>query len=160
VHRYGIELEGLLYQDARLAKLRSQGKTGESVQVQVKYHAGDLSRIWVLDAEEERYMEVEAVNRTYTDGLSILINDRLACENEIKSLIILRVKITHLPGGIANAYTIHEAQDGTIQLSKETGGWSGARLAGILSQCHIATPMQTIFNGIITNDSATRGCTN
>jgi Mu transposase, C-terminal len=30
VHRYGIELEGLLYQDARLAKLRSQGKTGGS----------------------------------------------------------------------------------------------------------------------------------
>jgi hypothetical protein len=64
----------LLYQDARLAKLRSQGergKTGGSVQVNVKYHAGDLSRIWVLDAKEERYMEVEAVNRTYTDGLSL-----------------------------------------------------------------------------------------
>jgi hypothetical protein len=39
--------------------------------VNVKYHAGDLSRIWVLDAEEERYIEVEAVNRTYTDGLSL-----------------------------------------------------------------------------------------
>jgi hypothetical protein len=37
----------------------------------VKYHAGDLSRIWVLDAKEERYREVEAVNRTYTDGLSL-----------------------------------------------------------------------------------------
>jgi putative transposase len=71
VHRYGIELEGLLYQDARLAKLRSQEKTGGSVQVNVKYHAGDLSRIWVLDAKEERYIEVEAVNRTYTDGLSL-----------------------------------------------------------------------------------------
>jgi putative transposase len=71
VHRYGIELEGLLYQDARLAKLRSQGKRGGSVQVNVKYHAGDLSRIWVLDEQEERYIEVEAVNRTYTDGLSL-----------------------------------------------------------------------------------------
>ena len=37
----------------------------------MKYHAGDLSRIWVLDTKEERYIEVEAVNRTYTDGLSL-----------------------------------------------------------------------------------------
>lgn len=71
VHRYGIELEGLLYQDARLAKIRSQGKMGGSVHVQVKYHAGDLSRIWVLDEQEERYIEVEAVDRVYTDGLSL-----------------------------------------------------------------------------------------
>lgn len=74
VQRYGIELEGLLYQDERLAKLRSQGKaggTGGSVQVQVKYHAGDLSRIWVLDEQAGRYIEVAAVDRAYTDGLSL-----------------------------------------------------------------------------------------
>jgi hypothetical protein len=79
VHHYGIEFENLIYQSTALAPLRSQlarAKYYRTVsseieaakeddikagRVQIKYHPGDLSRIWVLDPFSSQYIEVEAV---------------------------------------------------------------------------------------------------
>jgi putative transposase len=89
LHHYGIEFEQLLYQDHALAALRSklkQAKTyrtahsaiarhkADDIQagiIQIKYHPGDLSRIWVLDPFSDRYLEVAAVDKDYTENLSL-----------------------------------------------------------------------------------------
>jgi putative transposase len=69
VQPYGIELEALRYNGAELAALRDRLKPGEKVTV--KYHPGNLSRIHVLDPFAERYLEVPALARQYTEGLSL-----------------------------------------------------------------------------------------
>jgi putative transposase len=87
VHPYGIEFENLLYQSHALAPLRSQlarAKTSYSPHstlaqqdllkegvVQIKYHPGDLSRIWVLDPFTHQYLEVPATDQAYTKDLSL-----------------------------------------------------------------------------------------
>ncbi|HEX4207924.1 MAG TPA: hypothetical protein VHZ51_27735 [Ktedonobacteraceae bacterium] len=43
----------------------------------------------------------------------------------------MSVEVAHLPSDIANAHSIQQAQDGAIELSKETGNRSGVRLAAI-----------------------------
>jgi len=69
VQPYGIELETLRYNGVELAALRDRLKPGETVKV--KYHPGDLSRIHVFDPFAERYLEVPALARQYTQGLSL-----------------------------------------------------------------------------------------
>ncbi|GHO60593.1 Mu transposase C-terminal domain-containing protein [Ktedonobacter robiniae] len=89
IHHYGIEFEQLRYQDPKLAALRSKlarAKTYRSTHsaiarhredeikegiVHIKYYPGDLSRIWVLDPFSNRYLEVEAVDKDYTQQLSL-----------------------------------------------------------------------------------------
>jgi hypothetical protein len=44
--------------------------------------------------------------------------------------------------------------------SEHLGHWRNANAAAVFPQGGVAAPMETIFNGTITNDSATRGCTN
>jgi len=69
VHHYGIEFETLRYNSEELASLRARLKPGEPVKV--KYHPGDLSRIAAFDPEAGRYLEVPALARQYTAGLSL-----------------------------------------------------------------------------------------
>lgn len=84
LQHYGIEFESLRYNDPSLALLRTrlkeeQGKraTGEetkwrkSREVKVKYHPNDLSRVHVYDPFEGTYLEVPALAREYTKGLSL-----------------------------------------------------------------------------------------
>ncbi len=89
VHHYGIEFEHLLYQSAALAPLRSklagakhyrttssdiaEAKASDLKDgiVHIKYHPGDLSRIWVLDPFSDQYLEVLAVDQQYTQDLSL-----------------------------------------------------------------------------------------
>lgn len=39
--------------------------------VQIKYHPGDLSRIWVHDPFSDQYLEVRAVDQDYTNNISL-----------------------------------------------------------------------------------------
>lgn len=89
LHHYGIEFEHLLYQDPNLSPLRSKLKRARTYQpahgeiatakhdgiragsVQIKYHPGDLSRIWVHDPFSDQYLEVRAVDQDYTNNLSL-----------------------------------------------------------------------------------------
>jgi Integrase core domain. len=89
LHHYGIEFEHLLYQDPNLSPLRSKLKRARTYRttygeipaakhsnirtgsVQIKYHPGDLSRIWVHDPFSDQYLEVRAVDKDYTDNLSL-----------------------------------------------------------------------------------------
>lgn len=79
-----------------------------------------------------RFHEKEVVWR-YMQGFPILINGTPAGENEIKSLVVLSVKIAHLPRDIAHPNAIQETQDGTVELSEEAGNLPRARLAGVFS---------------------------
>ncbi|MHB1319222.1 MAG: Mu transposase C-terminal domain-containing protein, partial [Anaerolineae bacterium] len=82
VQRYGIEFETLRYNGDALSALRDRQKPGEKVKV--KYHPGDLSRIYVFDQVGARYLEVPALARDYTRGLSLwkhqLIRERALAE--------------------------------------------------------------------------------
>ena len=63
----GIEFECLRYNAPDLGELRVRLK-GEKVKL--KYHPGDLSRIYIFDPFEKCYHEVPALDQEYTQGLS------------------------------------------------------------------------------------------
>lgn len=75
-------------------------------------------------------------------GFPLLINRTPASEQKSKSLLVMGIKGAHLPSDIANAGPIHQAQNGAIELSQETGNWAGAGLAGVFSQRDIPAMMQ------------------
>ncbi len=47
---------------------------------------------------------------------------------------------------------IHQGQDQRIEHSEHLGDGGNTNAAPIFSQRHITTPVESIFNGIITND--------
>jgi len=90
VHHYGIEFENIVYHSTSLRALRKLLKRPDAPKlVQIKYHPGDLSRIWVRNpfshlypamrashpkytaALSHHYLEIPAVNQEYTAGLSL-----------------------------------------------------------------------------------------
>jgi putative transposase len=85
VHHYGIEFEGLRYNSPDIALLRTRLR---GQKVKIKYHPGDLSRLWVYDPFEEMYLELPALDGEYTDGLSLWkhrVIKRFALEHEEKA---------------------------------------------------------------------------
>jgi len=68
LHSYGIELESLRYNASGLGELRERLR-GEKVKL--KYHPGDLSRIYIFDPFEKCYHELPSLTPEYTQGLSI-----------------------------------------------------------------------------------------
>lgn len=68
LHPYGIELECLRYNAPGLGELRERLR-GEKVKL--KYHPGDLSRIYIFDPFEKCYHELPSLAPEYTQGLSI-----------------------------------------------------------------------------------------
>jgi putative transposase len=69
VNSYGIEFEHLRYNSPELASLRHrlQGQ-----RVKIKYHPGDLSRVYVFDPFENYYLEAPACDpEGYTSNLSL-----------------------------------------------------------------------------------------
>ena len=106
IQQYGIEFENLRYQDHQLSTLRSNlanAKTYrqphtvndqlkevlQSNRLPIKYHPGDLSRIWVLDPFSNRYLEVAAVDQQYTENLSLWKHQviRRYAQEELKSKV-------------------------------------------------------------------------
>lgn len=67
---YGVEIDGLRYNHSDLAHLRDQLKPNEQ-QVKVKYHPGDISRIFIYNPFDRQYIEALAVNKAYAEGLSL-----------------------------------------------------------------------------------------
>jgi putative transposase len=69
----GIELDCLLYNDDRLALLRSEAKAREKGNpvVDVKRYGRDLSKIGVHDEKRDRYLTVLALDHEYTRGLTL-----------------------------------------------------------------------------------------
>lgn len=68
IHKYGIEFENIRYNCQDLAYLRLK-KSGEKVKI--KYHPGDLSRIYAFNEFENLYIEVPALDQEYTENLSL-----------------------------------------------------------------------------------------
>lgn len=119
VHHYGIEFENLIYQSTALAPLRSQLARAKHYRtphseieaakeddikagrVQIKYHPGDLSRIWVLDPFVSQYIEVEAVDTHYTRDLSLwkhrvikrYIQQELKRQVDTEALVLAKARI-------------------------------------------------------------------
>ncbi len=73
VHRvafhYGIELEGLKYNDPELGELRR--RVGAAAKVELTFDPGDLSHIHVFDPQKATYVRVPAVDGAYARGLSL-----------------------------------------------------------------------------------------
>lgn len=63
VFHYGIELEGLHYNSKRLQELRK--RTGENLQIQLKYYMDTVSHIQIYDEHEREYIRVDCVNDDY-----------------------------------------------------------------------------------------------
>lgn len=68
IQHYGIPFHCLRYNCSELTPLRTRLKGDK---VKVKYHPADLSRLYVYDPFEQRYIEVPALDQAYTDGLSL-----------------------------------------------------------------------------------------
>lgn len=68
IQPYGIQFQSLRYNSSALAPLRTRLAGAE---VKVKYHPADLSRLYVHDPFEQRYIEVPALDQEYTQGLSL-----------------------------------------------------------------------------------------
>jgi putative transposase len=68
LHRYGIEFENLQYNCRELATLRIRlnGKAAK-----IKFHPGDLSKLYVYDPFEQSYLTVPALAEEYAAQLSL-----------------------------------------------------------------------------------------
>lgn len=84
VFHYGVEVNGLRYNNADLQLLRR--RHGEDLRVTVKYHEGDVGYIHVFDPDQKAYFEVQAIDQGYAAGLRLiqheLIRAKLRKENE------------------------------------------------------------------------------
>lgn len=67
VFHYGIELEGLHYNSKRLQEMRR--RTGENLQIQLKYYMDTISHIQVYDEHEREYIRVDCVNDDYAQEM-------------------------------------------------------------------------------------------
>lgn len=65
---YGVEIDGLRYNHSDLSPLRDRLRRGEKVKI--KYHPGDISRVYIYNPFEQSYVCAPAVNQTYAEGLS------------------------------------------------------------------------------------------
>lgn len=68
---YGIDFMSLRYNCAELLSLRMRMNREPNKQVKLKYNPSDLSRLYVYDPDERRYIEVPALAQNYTQGLSL-----------------------------------------------------------------------------------------
>jgi len=68
---YGIDFLSLRYNCAELLPLRTRMERRQNKQVKLKYNPSDLSRVYVYDPDERRYLEVPALAQAYTQGLSL-----------------------------------------------------------------------------------------
>lgn len=82
IQKYGVEFESLRYNAPELSQLRTRmndeaGRLHDNwserkgKQVKIKYHPGDMSRIYVYDPFDQVYIEVPALAVQYTEGLSL-----------------------------------------------------------------------------------------
>ncbi|MCX9026145.1 MAG: transposase family protein [Candidatus Methanoperedens sp.] len=67
----GIEFNGLFYNSRELTRMKNSYPAKEAPQIQFKYNPDDISRIWVFNRRENRYIEVEANEQKYTKDLSL-----------------------------------------------------------------------------------------
>lgn len=90
IGKQGISLERLRYNCPQLAPLRARLN---GVEVKIKYHPGDLSRIHVFNPFERRYIEVPALDTEYTTNLSLwkhrVIRQYIKKRNDIDTTISL-----------------------------------------------------------------------
>ena len=76
IHRYGIEFENLRYNSPDLAALRHRLA---GAPVKLKYHPGDLSKLYAYDPFNQVYHTIPALDAEYTANLS-LWKHRIVCE--------------------------------------------------------------------------------
>lgn len=67
VFHYGIELDCLHYNSRTLQEIRR--RTGENLQVQLKYYEDDVGFIHVYDPDAKEYIKVDAVDQGYAANL-------------------------------------------------------------------------------------------
>lgn len=70
VFHYGLEVNGLHYNNDHLQRLRRQ--YGEELKVDFKYYEDDIGYIHVFDPFEKIYFKVHAIHFEYADGLRLV----------------------------------------------------------------------------------------
>jgi putative transposase len=68
---YGIDFLSLRYNCTELLPLRLRMDRLDNKQVKLKYNPSDLSRLYIYDPDERRYIEVPALAQEYTRSLSL-----------------------------------------------------------------------------------------
>jgi len=70
IHKYGIELNSLIYKSTELSGLRIQLCCGRSPKITVKYDPSDISKIYVKNPDSGDLFQVPARDTEYTYGLN------------------------------------------------------------------------------------------
>ena len=134
VHPDGIELHTLRYNCPELALLRARLKKEPT---KIKYHPGDLSRIFAYDPVDKRYIEVPALEKEYTQGLSMwmhrvirkyVLDVREEYDDQIGRAMAKR-KIDHIVNG--------DLEDGKTRIRTAAARW---KTAGATAQNLDQTP--------------------
>ncbi len=102
IQRYGLEFESLYYNCPELATLRARLK---GKPVKIKYHPGDLSRLFAYDQFENNYIEVPAMAQEYAQGLSLWVHRGIR-EDVLK--VKLKVDLASLGEAKRKRYAIAE----------------------------------------------------
>jgi len=71
IQPYGIDFHCLRYNCSELTLLRTRMRQRADKRIKIKYNPADLSRIYVYDPDDKRYIEVPALAQEYTCGLSL-----------------------------------------------------------------------------------------
>lgn len=107
VQPYGIDFQSIRYNHEELAllrhRLKTENKRSGSTKVKIKYLPDNLGSVYVYDPFEERYLEVPALNQTYTQGLTLwshqIIRRNVLDEQDrvsMKALAIAKRKIQEI----------------------------------------------------------------
>jgi len=113
VQHYGIDFLNLRYTSSDLALLRNRL---DGQQAKIKYHPGDLSKLYVRDPFEGGYIVAPALAGDYTDGLS-LWKHRIICaytrrhQDQVDLAALGRAK-----------YKIQEIADAAMRHKRRRGG--------------------------------------
>ena len=167
--RYGIEFENITYQNPALKALRNallqekkarrNGLSREEEElgtVTVKFYPGDLSRIWVLDPLTHQYLEVEAEDQEYTQGLSLYkhrvikryVKEELQRDIDEEALILAKARIQErIRKEFPRARKTHTRTGGARWLDIQVMTWMQTESATsiveaepVLSKVEVASP--------------------
>lgn len=72
---YGVEHHGIRYNSPELQMIRRRQRG--TIEISLKYYDDDLDYIYAFDPLHKEYIRVEAIDRDYTDGLTLDLHRRI-----------------------------------------------------------------------------------
>lgn len=126
VSNKGIEFLGLLYNSRELACMRNSVPISKKLVVNFKYDPDDLSRIYVYNERENKYVEVKATNQKYTRGLSLWKHEVILANIKKNKTEINMKRMLEAREKISNSVTAEKKEmSKKRKASKKVGRWDG-----------------------------------